>query len=59
MSEKELLYIDDILSNITNINDFLNENIEEIEDEDFKKELEGLSKVNKEFYKKFYKLIEE
>jgi len=59
MSEKELLYIDDVLSHLRNMNDFLNNYIVSIEDDNFKDVLEDLEKNKKELYKKFYKLIEE
>lgn len=59
MSEKELLYIDDVLSHLMNMNDFLCNYIVSIEDENFRTVLEDLEKTNKELYKKFYKLIEE
>ena len=59
MSEKELLYIDDMLGHIKNIEDFICANVSAIEDENFLKVLKELESLNKEVYKKFYKLIEE
>lgn len=59
MSEKELLYIDDVLSHLMNMNDFLCNYIVSVEDENFKTVLKDLEKTNKDLYKKFYKLIEE
>ncbi len=58
MSEKELLYIEDALGHIVNMQDYLTNHIELVEDENFKKVLTDLSKTNKEVYKKFYKKLE-
>ncbi len=59
MSEKELLYIEDTLSHLTNINDFLKNYIIGVEDKNFKSSLEDLEDKTKDIYKKFYKLLEE
>ncbi len=59
MSEKELLYIDDVMGHLTNINDYLANYMVSVEDENFKKVLENLDKTTKSLYKKFYKLLEE
>ncbi len=59
MSEKELLYIDDMLGHIVNMQDFICANSSTIEDENLLKVLKELESLNKEVYKKFYKLIEE
>lgn len=59
MSEKELLYIDDTLGHFTNINEYLKVHTDILEDEKFKTALKELDKINKDLYKKFYKLIEE
>lgn len=58
MSEKELLYIDDALGHFQNVNDFLTDYIDEVEDEAFIEVLESLKKLNQDIYKKFYKLTE-
>lgn len=58
MSEKELLYIDDALGHFQNVNDFLTDYIDEVEDEAFISVLESLKKLNQDIYKKFYKLTE-
>lgn len=57
MSEKELLYIDDVLGHISNMEDFLDEYSLALEDETYKNIILELSKLNKETYKKFYKMI--
>ncbi len=59
MSEKELLYIDDMLGHIVNMQDFICANSSIIEDEKFLNAIKELESLNKEVYKKFYKLIEE
>lgn len=59
MSEKELLYIEDTLSHMTALNDFLKNYIIGVQDEKLKSSLEELEEKNKDIYKKFYKLLEE
>lgn len=59
MSEKELLYIEDTLSHLTSINDFLKNYIIGVEDNNFKSSLEDLQDKTKDVYKKFYKLLDE
>lgn len=58
MSEKELLYIDDTLGHLSNIDAFLTNYTVSVEDENFRKVLEDFDKDVKSIYKKFYKLIE-
>lgn len=57
MTEKELLYIDDVLGHITNMEEYLDLYAESLEDDKFKNVVEKLGKLNKEAYKKFYKII--
>lgn len=59
MSEKELLYIEDTLSHLTSINDFLKNYIIGVEDQEFQNVLEDLQDRTSDIYKKFYKLIGE
>lgn len=57
MTEKELLYIDDILGHINNMEEFLDLYADGLENDKSKTVLEDLSKLNKDAYKKFYKSI--
>lgn len=59
MTEKELLYIDDVLGHITNMEDFLDLYAGSLENDKSRTVLEDLSKLNKDAYKKFYKSISE
>ncbi|HBA37806.1 MAG TPA: hypothetical protein DCY94_03705 [Firmicutes bacterium] len=59
MTEKELLYIDDILGHITNMEEFLDIYACTLEDDKMNNCLESLCKLNKDAYKKFYKSISE
>lgn len=59
MSEKELLYIDDTLGHLENMSGYLKNSIDCLENENFKKVLEDLEQLNKDVYKKFYKIIGE
>lgn len=59
MSEKELLYTEDVLSHLESINDYLTNYKIGVEDANFKKVLEDLETLTKATYKKYYKLIEE
>ncbi len=58
MTEKELLYIDDVLGHIENAEEFVKMHEEDLESEEFKDVLNKLSSLNKDCYKKFYKQIE-
>ena len=58
MTEKELMYIEDVLSHLQSISDYLANYTIGIEDENFKSLLEGFEKLNKEWHKKFLRLIE-
>lgn len=58
MSEKELLYIDDVLSHLEQLSDFCNEYVIDLEDETFKSMLDELIKENDSMHKKFCKLLE-
>ncbi len=57
MTEKELLYIDDILGHITNMEEYLDMYAASLEDEKFSNVVEELGKLNRESYKKFYKTL--
>ncbi len=59
MSEKELLYTEDVLSHLQNLSEYLDNYKECVDDENFKKVLEDLESLTKSIYKKYYKLIEE
>lgn len=59
MSEKELLYIDDTLSHLKQIDEFCNDYIVSIEDDTLKNVVDNLITKNNEVYKKVYKLLEE
>ena len=58
MSEKELLYTEDVLSHLQSIDDYLANYTISVDDENFKKVLEDLETLTKSVYKKYYKLIE-
>lgn len=58
MSEKELLYTEDVLSHLQSIDDYLANYTIGVDDENFKKVLEDLETLTKSVYKKYYKLIE-
>lgn len=58
MSEKELLYIDDVLSHLEQLSVFCNEYVIDLEDEAFKNILDELLKENESMHKKFCKLLE-
>lgn len=58
MSEKELLYTEDVLSHLESIGDYLENYMIGLEDENFKKVLGDLENLTKSVYKKYYKLIE-
>lgn len=58
MTEKELLYVDDLLSHLEQMNEFYNTYIVDLEDEALKDIIEGIIKENKEIHKKFCKLLE-
>lgn len=58
MTEKELLYVEDTLSHLQSISDYLANYTIGVEDENFKTVLEGFEKQTRDWYKKFLKLIE-
>jgi hypothetical protein len=57
MSEKELLYIEDSLSHLENLHDYVNDSIDCLEKEEYSKVLQELLDLNESTYKKFYKLL--
>ena len=59
MSEKELLYIEDTLGHMESIKEYLANYTVSLEDKKFETVLQDLEKLNRELYKKFYKLISE
>lgn len=59
MSEKELLYIDDTLSHLKQLEDFCKEYSNDLDNENFYNNLEEVIKKSKELFQKFYKLLEE
>lgn len=59
MSEKELLYTEDVLSHLQSINEFVENYKIGLDDENFKTVLDELESLTKTVYKKYYKLIEE
>ena len=58
MTEKELLYIDDVLSQLEQMNEFYNTYIIDLEDEMLKDIIDDVIKQNREIHKKFCKLLE-
>lgn len=59
MSEKELLYTEDVLSHLESIKEFVENYKIGLDDENFKTVLDELESLTKTVYKKYYKLIEE
>lgn len=59
MSEKELLYIEDTLDHMESIKEYLANYMVSLDDKNFETVLQELDKLNKDLYKKFYKLISE
>lgn len=59
MSEKELLYTEDVLSHLESIKEFVENYKIGLDDENFKNVLDELESLTKTVYKKYYKLIEE
>ncbi len=59
MSEKELLYTEDVLSHLQSIEEYISNYKIGLDDENFKKVLDDLETLTKSVYKKYYKLIEE
>ncbi len=59
MSEKELLYTQDVLSHLESMKDYISNYKVGVDDENFKKVLDDLEDLTSSVYKKYYKLIEE
>lgn len=59
MSEKELLYTEDVLSHLESMKDYLENYKIGVDDANFQKTLDDLENLTKSVYKKYYKLIEE
>ena len=59
MSEKELLYKEDVLSHLESMKDYLENYKVGVDDANFQNVLDELENLTKTVYKKYYKLIEE
>lgn len=59
MSEKELLYTEDVLSHLESMKDYLENYKVGVDDANFQNVLDELENLTKTVYKKYYKLIEE
>lgn len=56
MTEKELLYVEDILDHLKNLEDICNYYVEDVDD-DMKEILQNISDTSNQEYKKIYNLL--
>lgn len=57
MTEKELLYVEDMISHQMYFIQHLTDSVELLENRDFVKQIEKLIKKNKDIYTKFYNVL--